>query len=67
MLTEFQIRAWQKDQTHAQVLVHSSPAGDIRKPLTVPCDLRRLDDDRKLVSEIAGGLWIPASRINSST
>ena len=45
---EFQIRAWPKDQTHAQVLVHSSPAGDIRKPLTVPCDLRRLADVRNL-------------------
>jgi len=45
---EFQIRAWPKDQTHAQVLVHSSPVGDIRKPLTVPCDLRRLADVRNL-------------------
>lgn len=47
-VAEFQIRAWQMDETHAQVLVHSSPAGDIRKPLTVACDARRLDQARRL-------------------
>lgn len=45
---EFQIRAWQADDAHVQVLVHSSPAGDIRKPLTVPCNLGQLDDARGL-------------------
>ncbi len=45
---EFQIRAWMMDDDHAQVLVHSSPVGDIRKPLTVPCDLRQLDEARNL-------------------
>jgi hypothetical protein len=48
VVTEFQIRAWQMDETHAQVLVHSSPAGDIRKPLIVPYNGRRLDDARSL-------------------
>lgn len=47
-VAEFQIRAWQMDDAHAQVLVHSSPAGDIHKPLTVPCNLHHLDDVRKL-------------------
>ena len=47
-VAEFQIRAWQTGEAHAQVLVHSSPAGDIRKPITVPCDLRRLDKARGL-------------------
>jgi hypothetical protein len=45
---EFQIRAWTRDKTHAQVLVHNAPAGDIRKPLTVPCNPRRLNDAREL-------------------
>lgn len=39
---EFQIRAWRSDDAHAQVLVHASPAGEIRKPLTVPCDVAAL-------------------------
>jgi hypothetical protein len=47
-ISEFQIRAWQLDESKAQVLVHSSPVGDIRKPITVPCDLRRLDEARNL-------------------
>jgi CHAT domain len=48
---DFQIRAWRVDEEHAQVMVHSSPAGDIRKPLTVALvpdmlkGLRRLVDD----------------------
>ena len=48
---EFQIRAWQMDDAHAQVLVHSSPAGDIRKPLTVPCNLHQLDQARGLFQQ----------------
>ena len=32
---DFQIRAWQSDASHAQVLVHSSPVGDMREPVTV--------------------------------
>jgi hypothetical protein len=45
---EFHIRAWQADEGHVQVLVHSSPLGDIPAPITVPCDLRALDEERKL-------------------
>ncbi|MGM0386607.1 MAG: CHAT domain-containing protein [Actinomycetota bacterium] len=48
---EFQIRAWRSDDAHAQVLVHSSPAGDIRRPITVPCDLGRLHRARDLLTE----------------
>ena len=47
-LKEFQIRAWQCDPAHAQVIVHSSPAGDLRKPIRVPCDVSQLDDARQL-------------------
>jgi hypothetical protein len=46
MVAEFQIRAWQVEARHIQVLVHSSPAGDIRKPLTVACDPRQLEAAR---------------------
>ncbi len=46
MVAEFQIRAWQGDARHIQVLVHSSPAGDIRKPLTVACDPQQLEAAR---------------------
>jgi hypothetical protein len=46
---DFQIRAWRVDEEHAQVLVHSSPAGDIRKPLTVNLDPGRLNGLRQLV------------------
>lgn len=48
---EFQIRAWCSDDAHAQVLVHSSPAGEIRKPITVACDLERLGDLRAFLEE----------------
>lgn len=33
---DFQIRAWKADKSHAQVMVHSSPVGDMSKPVTVP-------------------------------
>ncbi len=32
---DFELRAWQIDETHIGVLVHSSPAGDMRQPVTV--------------------------------
>jgi hypothetical protein len=35
---EFQIRAWLTDPKQVQVLVHSSPVGDMRKPETVSVD-----------------------------
>ena len=37
-ISEFQIRAWQVDDSAIQVLVHSSPAGEFRKPVTVAFD-----------------------------
>lgn len=39
---DFQIRAWQANSRHVQVIVHSSPVGDMQKPVTVPCDLDKL-------------------------
>jgi hypothetical protein len=35
---DFEIRAWQADQDHIQVLVHSSPAGDMLRPLMIAVD-----------------------------
>jgi hypothetical protein len=42
--TDFELRAWQLDESHAQVIVHNSPAGQMRKPETVPLDTERLSD-----------------------
>ena len=41
---DFELRAWQVDESHAQVIVHNSPAGQMRKPETVPLDPERLKD-----------------------
>jgi hypothetical protein len=30
---DFELRAWQADAEHVQVMVHSSPAGDMREPV----------------------------------
>jgi hypothetical protein len=35
---DFQIRAWRESSTHVQVLVHASPVGDLRKPVSVAFD-----------------------------
>lgn len=48
---EFQIRAWQVDENNIQVMVHSSPAGDIRRPITVLYALHKLDNAHKLFQE----------------
>lgn len=48
---EFQIRAWRSDDAHAQVLVHASPAGELRRPITVPCDLAELRATRSFLEE----------------
>jgi hypothetical protein len=39
---DFEIRAWRVSQTHIQVIVHSSPAGDLEKPVQVTFDERKL-------------------------
>lgn len=40
---DFQIRAWQVDARHVQVIVHSSPVGDMRQPVTVDFDARQAE------------------------
>jgi hypothetical protein len=45
---DFQIRAWTVDEKHAAVLVHSSPAGSMRRPETVIVDWNKLDAFMKI-------------------
>jgi hypothetical protein len=49
---DFQIRAWTVDRKRAAVLVHSSPAGAMPQPETVPLDWEKLASFRKLASGI---------------
>lgn len=51
---DFQIRAWMSDDYHAKVLVHSSPAGDMRRPLTVSVDMESLSSSRQTLEK----LWL---------
>ena len=39
---DFEIRAWQADDEHVAVLVHSSPLGEMRKPSMVACNVAAL-------------------------
>jgi hypothetical protein len=45
---DFQIRAWTNDREHAEVLVHSSPAGAMQHPETVVLNWEKLDSLRKI-------------------
>ena len=75
---DFELRAWQTDAAHVQVLVHSSPAGDMRQPVTVPFDVaglaafRAIFDDRVTGAPvvtwsdlIAGGQQLSATLLPS--
>jgi hypothetical protein len=41
---DFQISAWQSGVDHVQVMVHSSPAGNMRQPVSMPFDAQKSDD-----------------------
>lgn len=58
---DFQIRAWQADANHVQVIVHSSPAGDMRKPTTVKCDLAQLRSACRVVLQRPSGLYVQSA------
>jgi hypothetical protein len=45
---DFQIRAWQDNLSHIRVLVHSSPVGGMRKPVTVPLDVNQIANFRQI-------------------
>jgi CHAT domain len=40
---DFTLRAWQFDDNHIQVMVHSSPDGDMPKPVIVECEPAQLN------------------------
>lgn len=46
---DFELRAWQRGEDLIQVLVHSSPAGDMRRPVDVRLDPEQLRDIRPMV------------------
>lgn len=48
---DFQLRAWQSDQKHVQVIVHSSPVGAMRQPVKVPFTVTRLNAIREMVRD----------------
>jgi len=45
---DFQIIAWLSGADHVQVMVHSSPAGNMRRPVSVPFDAQKFDKQRQL-------------------
>ena len=51
---DFELRAWQADDTHVQVLVHRSPAGCMRRPVTVPFSLAAFRGPSAIFD---GGVW----------
>ena len=44
---DFEIRAWRTDKTHIQAIVHSSPAGDMEKPIKVVFDGSNLGQEQR--------------------
>ena len=58
---DFQVRAWQADANHVQVIVHSSPVGDMRKPTTVTCDLDQLRSACRAVLQRPSGLYVQSA------
>ncbi len=52
---DFEVRAWQADAAHVQVLVHSSPAGDMRQPVTVTFDAAVVEAFRAIFADRAAG------------
>lgn len=56
---DFEIRAWQADAAHVQVLVHSSPVGDMRAPVTVRFDPQKVEAFRQFFRARVVGLGIP--------
>jgi hypothetical protein len=57
---EIQIRAWLKSAGRAQVLVHSSPVGDMRRPVAVRFDPSLAAGLRDVFSAALEGMWFAA-------
>lgn len=41
---DFELRAWMSEPGQVHVIVHSSPVGDMSRPISVTCDIDRLKD-----------------------
>jgi len=50
---DFQIRAWRSDKSHIEVLVHSSPVGDMPKPVSVAAGKDLLNSSLRLFEDAA--------------
>ena len=50
---DFEIRAWQADDEHVAVLVHSSPLGEMRRPTMVACNVAAVRPTGKLLEVAA--------------
>ncbi len=50
---DFQIRAWRSDKSHIEVMVHSSPVGDMPKPVSVAAGKDILRDSCLLFEDAA--------------
>ena len=48
---DFLLCAWQRDETHVQVMVQASPAGRMRAPLAVRCAYKKFDQSCALFQE----------------
>jgi hypothetical protein len=59
---DFEIRAWQTDVEHVQVIVHSSPVGDMRAPEIVRFDPEEVDAFRRLFGDRVVGAPRPGRR-----
>lgn len=52
---DFELRAWQADASHVQVMVHRSPVGDMRQPVAVPFDAAGLEAFRRTFTDLPTG------------
>jgi hypothetical protein len=52
---DFELRAWRSDDAHVQALVHRSPVGDMRQPVTVPFDAASLEAFRRTFTDLPTG------------
>src|SRR5688572_17467085 len=41
---DFELRAWMSEPGQVHVIVHSSPVGDMNRPISVTCDIDRLQE-----------------------
>ncbi|HKI19014.1 MAG TPA: CHAT domain-containing protein [Isosphaeraceae bacterium] len=59
---DFELRAWCVDKSHAEVLVHSSPAGDMRQPQLIDFDAKHSEVLEQIFRHTDQQLWFSADR-----